>query len=79
MLGINPFLGKLLMLERYLDTGAIPLSVSSEALLAVILLSIVTTLLSAFLPARKIGKIGPIESIRGMRTQKTALFGCVPA
>ena len=78
MLGINPFLGKLLMLERYLDTGAIPLSVSPRALAAVILLSIATTLLSAFLPARKIGKIGPIESIRGNADTKNRTFRMRP-
>ena len=38
---------------------------SWKALLCVVLASVVTVLLSAFLPARKIGKIGPIASIQG--------------
>ena len=41
------------------------LSVKPEAVIAVILLSVATVFISALIPAHKISKVGPIESIRG--------------
>ena len=41
------------------------LAVKPAAVIAVILLSVITVFISAMIPARKISKVGPIESIRG--------------
>jgi len=46
------------------------LEVKPAAAAAVILLSIVTVFISALIPARKISKVGPIESIRGNKKVK---------
>ncbi len=43
------------------------LAVSPASVIAVILLSIITVFISALIPARKISKVGPIESIRGTK------------
>ena len=43
------------------------LAISPAAVIAVILLSVVTVFISALIPARKISKVGPIESIRGTK------------
>ena len=43
------------------------LAVNPVAVIAVILLSVITVFVSALIPARKIGKVGPIESIRGTK------------
>ena len=43
------------------------LAVSPAAVIAVILLSVITVFISALIPARKISKVGPIESIRGTK------------
>ena len=41
------------------------LSITPAAVIAVVLLSIATVFISALIPAHKISKVGPIESIRG--------------
>ena len=64
MLLLNPFLGKILMLSDYLAEGAISLAISPGAIALILLLSSATVLISAFLPARRIAKTGPIECIR---------------
>ena len=43
------------------------LAVSPAAIAAIIILSIATVFVSALIPARKISKIGPVESIRGVK------------
>ena len=63
-------------LVRFMDWGSrveeipIGLSVSPEALAVTILFSILTVFLAAFGPARKVGKIGAIDSIRGNMEKK---------
>lgn len=54
----------------FIHTTTVPLEVSGKALLFIVLVSGFTVALSAWLPARKIGKIGPIESIRGNMESK---------
>ncbi|MCR5328203.1 MAG: ABC transporter permease [Saccharofermentans sp.] len=44
------------------------LEVKPAAVIAVILLSVVTVFISALIPAHKISKVGPIESIRGNKS-----------
>ena len=41
------------------------LAIKPAAVIVVIILSVITVLISALIPARKISKVGPIESIRG--------------
>lgn len=59
------------MILEFMNLGygveAIPVQVkiSLKNLAVVVAMSSLTVLLSAFLPARKIGRIGPLESIRG--------------
>lgn len=75
--GFGVVLGGLRVIEPYViqlvyggieqEAPAVSLTLSWQALAAVVLASAVTVLLSAFLPARKIGKIGPIASIQGSR------------
>jgi len=67
-------------MQQFIYTGAVyektpvVLKVSWEALLAVVLASILTVLVSAFLPARKIGKIGAYECIRGNEDKKNRMY-----
>ena len=48
----------------------IALSVSPEALVVTALFSVLTVFLAAFGPAKKVGKIGAIDSIRGNMEKK---------
>lgn len=50
------------------------LKISPANILIIVLFSIITVLISAYLPARKIGKTGPIESIRGNEKQVIKKF-----
>lgn len=70
MLAIQPFLGKLMNLEQYVKDSKVTLSISWEAVVVIVILCIVTVLVSSYLPARKIGKVGPIECIRGNADKK---------
>lgn len=70
MMALQPFLGKLMSLEQYMGTVPVILSVSCEEIAVIVVMSIATVLVSAYLPARKIGKIGPIECIRGNADKK---------
>lgn len=54
----------------FINTTVVPMEVSWKALLLIVLVSGLTVALSAWLPARKIEKVGPIESIRGNVTGK---------
>ena len=60
------------MLFRSIDSSVIRMS--WENLSAVLISSIVTVLVSAWLPARKIGKIGPVECIRGNISKKSRQY-----
>lgn len=62
---IEPYVCQLVYADLPQEAPEAHLVLSWQALLWVVLASVVTVLLSAFLPARKIGKIGPIASIQG--------------
>lgn len=62
---IEPYVCQLVYADLPQEAPDAHLVLSWQALLCVVLASVVTVLLSAFLPARKIGKIGPIASIQG--------------
>lgn len=71
---IKPLLGKFMNLEAYVEGTSVKLQVSPGDIGVVILVCAVTVLISAFLPARKIGKIGPIASIRGNQMAKEKTY-----
>lgn len=66
MMLLRPFLMKLVTADGlHIKDVPVSLCISWQGVAAVVLLCIVTVLLSAFLPARKISKTGAVESIRG--------------
>lgn len=72
--GVRPLITQFMGLGFGADTAAVSLKVSWENLAAVGALSIVTVLISAWRPARMMGKIGPIESIRGNEGTKNRRY-----
>ena len=62
---LRPFLGKFMGLEAYVETCSVTVKIFPENIMMILVISVVTVLLSAWLPARKISRIGPIECIRG--------------
>lgn len=62
---LKPALGAFAHLDSYTDRCSVDLVVSWKAVLLIILMSCVTVLLSALIPAHRVGKIGPLASIRG--------------
>lgn len=67
---LKPYLTQFLYMGEYVEDIPARLSVSFQGVLAVILVSGVSVMVSSFLPARKIGKTGPISCIRGSRDIK---------
>ena len=62
----GPMAEKLFSFDGSAVTALEPaLSIKPTAVIVVIVLSIITVFISALIPARKISKVGPIESIRG--------------
>lgn len=76
MLSLRPYL--LRMLNTFLVTevaaNSINLNITLGNIVLVILVATLTVMISAYLPARKIGKIGPIESIKGNDTARLKHF-----
>lgn len=70
MMLLKPFAEN--MFGIYASGIAVPVSlnISMESVLCTVVVSICTVLISAYLPARKISKIGPIECIRGNKKQR---------
>lgn len=70
MLVLQPYILKLedTILASAVNNDTVHLVVTLENIILILCASIVTVTVSAWLPARKIGKIGPIESIRGNNT-----------
>lgn len=65
MAAFRPFIGSFLNISSLVTIDPAVIRISWENLAAVFLASTATVLISAWLPARKIGKIGPVECIRG--------------
>ncbi|MBE5872872.1 MAG: ABC transporter permease [Lachnospiraceae bacterium] len=65
MLALKPHLDTLLGMYSGESLDKVPLAISFVGVVFTALLSVITVWISAYLPARKIGKIGPIEAIRG--------------
>lgn len=71
MMALKPFFGAFMGLDIYVSDCPVVLQVSLVNLAKILSISILTVLLSAWLPARKMGNIGPVECIRG-NTEKKA-------
>ncbi len=62
---LKPLLGEFMGLREIAESCPVSIRISAYNLLLTATVSIVTVLIAAWLPARKIGKIGPVECIRG--------------
>ncbi len=71
---IGAFMGSYIGIDSLVAIDPSVIRMSWENLSAVLLSSIVTVLVSAWLPARKIGKIGPVECIRGNISKKSRQY-----
>ncbi len=65
MMALKPHLDMLLGMYSGMVADKVSLEISLIGVVFTIVLSVATVWISAYLPARKIGKIGPIECIRG--------------
>ena len=65
MQALKPYIDKLFGMFAGASIEKIDLEISVSGIIFTILFSAITVWVSAYLPARKIGKIGPIECIRG--------------
>ncbi|MBR3833132.1 MAG: ABC transporter permease [Lachnospiraceae bacterium] len=70
---LKPYMDTLLGIYSNVGFDKVPLKISLIGVLFTVVFSVFTVWISAYLPARKIGKIGPIECIRGnaSRSKKT--------
>lgn len=71
---IGAFMGSYIGIDSLVAIDPSVIRMSWENLSAVLISSIVTVLVSAWLPARKIGKIGPVECIRGNISKKSRQY-----
>ncbi len=74
MAAFRPLIGSVMSIKTTVDIYPAVIQISWENLAAVSAASIVTVLVSAWLPARKIGKIGPVECIRGNLWKKNRQY-----
>lgn len=71
---LKPFILKFMSFFRLEHTLPVTLMVSWRAIAVIIIISVLTVLVSAFLPAKKIGKIGAVESIRNGDNNKNKTY-----
>lgn len=62
---IKPLLSQFMGVEEYVKEAPVTLIVTAKELSGVVAVSILTVLVSAYLPARKISRAGAVASIRG--------------
>ncbi|MDE7423365.1 MAG: ABC transporter permease [Lachnospiraceae bacterium] len=74
MMAIQPFIGEMMSLSQYIEGSSAMLIISWKAIVAIVVVSTITVLISAYFPARKVGKIGSIECIRGNIKKKTKQY-----
>lgn len=74
MAAFRPLIGSFMSISSLVTIDPAVIRISWENLAAVILASTATVLVSAWLPARKIGKIGPVECIRGNIWKKSRQY-----
>lgn len=70
MMLIRPFLGDIMNFGRYVGLVDVSLAVSAETVAAIMVLCVITVLISAFLPARKVGRGSSVAYIRGNADNK---------
>lgn len=71
---LRPLLGEFMGLEEIVKGCPVSIRISVENLVVTAAVSIATVLIAAWLPARKIGKNGPIECIRGNTEKRQRQF-----
>ena len=71
---LKPFILKFMSFFRLEHTLPVTLMVSWRAIAVIIIISVLTVLVSAFLPAKKIGKIGAVEGIRNDDNNKNKTY-----
>lgn len=76
---LRPVLGEFMGLEEIVKNCPVQIRISAENILLTAAVSIVTVLLAAWLPARKIGRIGPIECIRGNTEKRQRKYVMKPS
>ncbi len=65
MMALKPYIDTLLGMYSGASIDKVSLVISVAGVIFTVVLSVLTVWISAYLPARKIGKTGPIECIRG--------------
>lgn len=76
---LRPVLGEFMGLEEIVMSCPVSIRISADNILLTAAVSIVTVLIAAWLPARKIGRIGPIECIRGNTEKRQRTYAMKPA
>lgn len=71
---LKPFILKFMSFLGLEHTLPVTLVVSWRAIAVIIIISVLTVLVSAFLPAKRIGKIGAVESIRNGDNNKNKTY-----
>ncbi|MCM1083807.1 MAG: ABC transporter permease [Clostridium sp.] len=71
---LKPFILKFMSFLGLAHTLPVTLMVSGRAIAVIIIISVLTVLVSAFLPAKKIAKIGAVESIRNGDSNKNKTY-----
>lgn len=67
---IRPYMMTIIGSFMQVESTKVYVQIKPEALIFIVIASVITVLISAFLPARVISKVGPIESIKGNATIK---------
>lgn len=70
----RPYIGALMNMEEYVEACPVTIKIVPGSLVMVAAFSVLTAVISAWLPARKIGKIGPVECIRGNVEKKSRQY-----
>lgn len=74
MMMLKPYIDQMVSAEFVERISNVKLEISVLGIIATVIVSVGTVAVSAFLPARKISKVGPIECIRGNVEHKRKKF-----
>lgn len=75
---LKPLLGEFMGLKEIAESCPVSIRISAHNLFLTAAVSIVTVLIAAWLPARKVGKIGPVECIRGNTEKRQRRYAMRP-
>ncbi|MDO4322320.1 MAG: FtsX-like permease family protein [Lachnospiraceae bacterium] len=78
MAKLRPMIGVFMGLEEIVEACPAGIKISPENIVLTVAFSVVTVVISAWLPARKIGKIGPVECIRGNVEKRSRQYRISP-